>query len=195
MSSEKPLDFALTTLRHLPDPFLLVDDEYCISFLNIAAEELLETKLDHVYRRSAREVLNLREAHHLVHGETSVSWVNHGRLEFRVSEYQVSLEHKWWHLALSYPGGKHLRKPQRPQLHSESSMEEIEFANDGTVQQLEHGVNDDFWKGERLENMLENLPTIVVAVSKDGAHVYQNRMAFDTLGSVRWSRTGGLTSW
>lgn len=190
MPAGEARDFALSTLRHLPEPFLLIDEHGLIAFVNHAGERLLDCKLEGVRGRTARDFLNLREAHDLVHLETTATLINNGRLEFKVTNYPLDEATEWLHLALRFPDGKPSKAQHRPHAHSEASFKHIES---GLASQAVP-VEDDYWQGERLVSILDKLPTVVAAVSKDGAHVYQNRMAFETLGSIRWSQNG-LTSW
>lgn len=186
------LDVAWATLKHLPEPFVLVDDEGLVRYLNAAGERLIDRTLDAVRNRTARSVFNLREAHDLVHGETTATWVNDARLEINVTQYPVDATTNWLHLALRYPAVERRTKtrPPRPHAVSEASYEHVESG----AYHEEVPAGDEFWSGRKLENIIERLPTVVVAVSKCGRHVWQNQAAFETLGSIRWSQNG-LTSW
>lgn len=185
-------DIASATLRHLPEPFALIDENECIQFINHAGENLLNCTLEDLQGSNVREFFNLRKAHDLVNLETSATWVNDARLEFRVTNYPVGDGKSWSHLSLRYPAENPnpRKRPFRSHTHSHIASKTIEA--DDSSQQLP--VKDDFWQGKRLTNILDRLPTVVAAVSKDGAHVYQNQAAFETLGSIRWSQNG-LTSW
>lgn len=184
------IDFALDTLRALPDPFLLIDEQEQIRFLNTAGEKLLQCKFEQIKHKNVREYLNLRDAHEILHLETSATWVNDARLEFHCTRYPVGKARVWQHLALRYPSEDARRKAIRPHARSELSFEHVQS---GAASQS-IPPDDDFWSGWKLHNILDRLPTVVVAVSKDGNHVYQNQMAFNTLGSIRWDKYG-LTSW
>lgn len=185
-------DIAFATLRHLPEPFALIDEDERIQFINHAGETLLKCSLADLKGNNVKDFFNLRKAHDIVNMETSATWVNDARLEFHVTQYPIGGGRNWSHLSLRFPSEitNPRKRPFRPHVHSEMSYKHIE--SDDKSQRSP--TNDNFWQGKRLSNILDRLPTVVAAVSRDGTQVYQNQAAFQTLGSIRWSQNG-LTSW
>lgn len=185
-----PQDWALTSLRSLPESFMLIDDRNTIRLISRAAQSMLDVTASHE-GTNANATLGLKPSHLLVDGERSMSWVRDRRVNLLTRDYPIDATTVWKHITISTNVTLRDEQPHRPHAHSEASFAHVESA----LQSQRYPSDDDrYWSGQRLENVLDRLPTVVALCSKDGKHVYQNQAAFETLGSIRWNMHG-LTSW
>jgi PAS domain S-box-containing protein len=155
-----------------PTPLVVLSASYIVAFVSKAAEELLGLEARAVEGRLAGPLLNLDSATQGIDLSTRTLQT---RLNGRLISYAISHATKddgsiEWHY-LSIEG---CSEPHRVLYKADFSK----IAVDGGIEERDEG-----W-AHVAPQILEQIPALIVALSKDGKHSYQNAFAQNTLGPI-----------
>ncbi|CCG82763.1 protein of unknown function, partial [Taphrina deformans PYCC 5710] len=167
-------------IRHLPAPVIVLGPDRRILVVSDKAAEVLQIDGSSIEEQDADVSLCLSTEHHRwVPGQDKIIDTRIGavRIIFEVSHVRdqgLQFELTYLTVASVERSGQKL-------------YERVERVHDVS------DSDDQDWKAIQF-SLLDELPAMIVAVSKDGRHVYQNARAHGTLGPIALA-SNGLDEW